>query len=119
MIISVITGFPHGPAAKNPPANARDASSVPRLIRFPGEENGKPLQYSCLGNTMDGGNWQATVHGVAKNWTLLSDQTTTNSMSIIKAYSERVSCLLVVRQSQIRNTADFQTEAKEAGHVIA
>ena len=33
----------------------------------PGEGNGNPLQYSCLGNPMDGGDWQATVHGVAKN----------------------------------------------------
>ena len=32
----------------------------------PGERNGNPLQYSCLGNPMDGGAWQATVHGVAK-----------------------------------------------------
>ena len=37
--------------------------------RFPGEGNGDPLQYSCLGNPMDRGAWQATVHGVAKSWT--------------------------------------------------
>ena len=40
-----------------------------------GEGNGTPLQYSCLGNPMDGGAWQATVHGVTKNWTQLSDFT--------------------------------------------
>ena len=34
-----------------------------------------PLQYSCLGNSMDGGAWQATVHGVAKSWTQPSDFT--------------------------------------------
>ena len=33
-----------------------------------GEENGNSLQYSCLGNPMDGGDWQATVHRVTKNW---------------------------------------------------
>ena len=38
-----------------------------------GEGNGTPLQFSCLGNPMDGGGWWATVHGVAKNWTQLSD----------------------------------------------
>ena len=38
-----------------------------------GEGNGKPLQYSCLENSMDIGAWQATVHGVAKSWTGLSD----------------------------------------------
>ena len=54
---------------KNPPANAgdkRDASLIPGLGRSLGEENGKPLQYSCLGNLMDRGAWQVTVHGVKK-----------------------------------------------------
>ena len=41
----------------------------------PGEGNGKPLQYSCLENSMDGGVWWATVHGVAKSQTRLSDFT--------------------------------------------
>jgi len=36
---------------------------------IPGEGNGSPLQYSCLGNLMDRGAWQATVHGVVKSWT--------------------------------------------------
>ena len=40
------------------------------LISFPGEENGYPFQYSCLENSMDGAAWWATVHGVAKSWTL-------------------------------------------------
>ena len=43
-------------------------------IRFPGEENGNPLLYSCLGNPMDRETWKATVHGVAKSWTLLKQQ---------------------------------------------
>ena len=41
------------------------------LGRSPGEGNGKPLQYSCLGNPIDRGVWWATVHGVAKSWTQL------------------------------------------------
>ena len=40
-----------------------------------GEGNGNPLQYSCLENSMDGGGWQAIVHGVAKSQTRLSDFT--------------------------------------------
>ena len=40
----------------------------------PGEGSGNPLQYSCLENPMDRGAWQATVHGVAKSWTRLSNQ---------------------------------------------
>ena len=42
---------------------------IPGWGRPPGE-NGNPLQYSCLGNPMDRGAWQAIVHGVAKSWTL-------------------------------------------------
>ena len=51
----------------------------PGLGRSPGEGNGNPLQYSCLENPMDGGAWWATVHGVAKSWTRLSDFTFTLS----------------------------------------
>ena len=53
---------------KNPPPNAGDASLIPQLGRSPGERNGNPLQYSCLGNPMDRGAWQATVHGFIKEW---------------------------------------------------
>ena len=42
-----------------------------------GEGNGNPLQHSCLENSMDGGAWWATVHGVTKSWTRLSDFTFT------------------------------------------
>ena len=62
---------------KNSPANVGDMGSIPRSGRSLGEGNGKPLQYSCLGNPMDKGAWQAAVHGVAKSWTQLSDYTTT------------------------------------------
>ena len=61
-------------AVKNLPANAgdiRDMGSISGSGRSPGEGNGNPLQYSCLGNPMDRGTWQATVHGVAKNQTRL------------------------------------------------
>ena len=57
--------------------NAGDPGSIPGLGRSPGEGNGTPLQYSCLENPMDGGAWQATVHGVAKSRTRLSDFTFT------------------------------------------
>ena len=50
-----------------------DTSSIPGLGGPPGEGNGNPLQYSCLGNPMHRGAWRATVHGVAKSWTRLSD----------------------------------------------
>ena len=55
--------------------NAGDLSLIPGLGRSPGEGNGNPLQYSCLENPMDLGDWWATVHGVAKSRTRLSDFT--------------------------------------------
>ena len=55
--------------------NAGDPGSIPGLGRSPGEGNGNPLQYSCLKNPMEGGAWWATVHGVAKSRTRLSDLT--------------------------------------------
>ena len=58
---------------KNLPANVgdtRDTGSIPGSGRFPGGGNGNLLQYSCLDNPMDRGAWWATVHGVAKGWTL-------------------------------------------------
>ena len=55
-----------GSVVKNPPANAGDSGSVPGLGRSPGEGNGNPAQYSCLGNSVESGAWWATVHGVTK-----------------------------------------------------
>ena len=72
--------FPGGSVVKNSTASAGDsgdASLIAGLERFPGEGNGNPLQYSCLENSVDIGAWQATVHGVAKSWTWLSDWTHT------------------------------------------
>ena len=62
-----------GSVVKIMPANAGDAGAIPGLGRSPGEGNSNPLQYSCLGNPMDRGAWWATVHGIAKSWTWLSD----------------------------------------------
>ena len=46
-----------------------DPGSIPGVGGFPGEGNGSPLQYSCLGSPMDRGAWRAAVHGVPKSWT--------------------------------------------------
>ena len=53
--------------------NAGDLGLIPGLGRFSGEGNGYPLQYSCLGNSMDRGVWQATGHGVTKSQIRLSN----------------------------------------------
>ena len=61
-----VVGFPGGSAKKNLSANARDAGLIPGSGRSPGEGDGNPLQYSCLGNSMDRGAWWAIVHGGLK-----------------------------------------------------
>ena len=65
---------------KDLPANegdARDADLIPELGRSPGEGNGNPLQYSCLKNSMYRGAWWATVQGITKSQTRLSEHTHT------------------------------------------
>ena len=46
--------------------NAEDMGLISVSGRSPGEGNGNPLRYSCLGNSMDRGTWRATVHGVTR-----------------------------------------------------
>ena len=75
-------GFPGGSVVKNVTASTedtRDVGSIPGLGRSPGGRNGNPLQYSCLGNPMDRGPWQATVHGVTKSLTQLCANTHTHT----------------------------------------
>ena len=69
-------GLPQWLSGKESACSTRDpgdADSIPELERSPGGGNDNPLQYSCLENSMDSGAWQATVHGVTKSWTQLSD----------------------------------------------
>ena len=75
-------GLPGGSVVKNPPAKAGDAGSILGSGRSPREGNGTPLQYSCLGNPMDGGAWRATVQGVAKNRTRLSTHIHSNTQVV-------------------------------------
>ena len=65
-------GFPSSSDGKASACNVGDLGSIPGLGRSPGEGNGYPLQYSGLESLMDRGVW-ATVHGVARSWTQLSD----------------------------------------------
>ena len=63
MIVGRLPGSSDG---KESACNAGDLGWIPRSGRAPGEGNGYLLQYSCLENSMDGGAWQAPVHGVSK-----------------------------------------------------
>ena len=60
---------------KESACNTRDPGSIPASGKSPGEGNGSPPQYPCLENPMDGGAWQATVPGVKKSQTQLSNFT--------------------------------------------
>ena len=67
-------GLPGGSEGKETACNAGDLGTIPGSGRSPGGGNGNPLQYSCLENPMDRGAWWATVHGVAKSQTQLSNE---------------------------------------------
>ena len=72
-ILPYLLGFPGSSAAKESACNAGDPSLIPGLGRFPGGGQGNPLQYSCLENPYGQRAWWATVHGVTKSQTQLSD----------------------------------------------
>ena len=65
--VYTIPSSPHGSDGKASACNAGDLGSIPGSGRSPGEGNGNPLQHACLENAIDGGAWQATVHGVTKS----------------------------------------------------
>ena len=68
-IREIIQAFPGGSEGKESAHNVGDQSSIPGLGRSPEEENGNPLQYSCLENPMDRGASWASVHRVSKSQT--------------------------------------------------
>ena len=72
IVLSDFSGSPGGSDGRESACSVGNLDTIPGLGRSPGEGNGNPLQYSCLENPMDGGAWQATVHGVTKSWTRLS-----------------------------------------------
>ena len=81
-VLCWIRGFPDGTGSKETACSAGDRHSKSGLGRSPGELNGNPLQYSCLKNPMGRGAWWATVHGVAKSRTRVSDFTSLHLCAI-------------------------------------
>ena len=67
--IHTFMGFPGGSDGKKSDLNAGDPGLIPWLGKSPGEGNGNPPQYSCLGNPMNRGAWWSSGHGVAKRQT--------------------------------------------------
>ena len=90
--------FPNDSGGKESACNARDLGSTPGSGRCPGDGNGNPLQYSCLGDHMDRGAWQTTVHEVAESntteWLSMSrgsEMTEKTLAAFITIYSNRLS----------------------------
>ena len=78
-----------GPDGKETAWNAGDLGSIPGLGRSPGVGNSKPLQYSCLENSMYSGAWWTTVHGVTKSWKWVSDKDFTSLLVFMVPELER------------------------------
>ena len=73
ILFKPLLGFPGGSEGKESACNARDLGSIPGLGSSPAEGYINPLQSSCLGNSMDRGAWQATINGILKSLTQLSN----------------------------------------------
>ena len=99
-----VTGFPGGSDGKASAYNAGDPDLIPGSGRSPGKGNGNPLQYSCLENPMDGVAWWATVHGVAKSWTRLSDFTFTVLLGSCFILGERLSCVVGLGVDELKGS---------------
>ena len=72
-LMNMMRGFPGGTSGKESACNVGDPGLISQLGKSIKGGNGNPLQYSCLENSMSRGAWQATVHGVSKSQTQLSD----------------------------------------------
>ena len=87
--ITAYVATKEGSDGKESTCYAGDLGSIPGWGRSPGEGNGNLLQYSCLEDPMDRGAWWATVYGVAKSWTRLSDtHTHTNTNTHTHIYRD-------------------------------
>ena len=85
--------FPDNSVNKESPCNAWDPGSIPGSRRSPREGNGNSLQYSCLRNSADRVAWWATVHGVTKSWTWLSNWAHTSCYAMLSLFSHVRLCV--------------------------
>ena len=95
--------LPWGLSGKESACNAEDVSSILGLGRTPGEGNGNPLQYSCLGNSMDRGAWPSAVHGVTRVGHNLATKTTYQSPWVRKRKKIEISVFLDTSQLVVQH----------------
>ena len=92
VLMSFFSGLLWWLSGKDSAWNAGAPSLIPGLGRSPGEGNGNPLQDSCLGNPMDRGAWESTVHGITKSQTQLSNWAHMHFFSIL--LNEKISNIM-------------------------
>ena len=101
LLLYLIVGFPGGSVVQNPVTNGdvEDDGLIPGLVRSPGGENGNPLQYFCLGNPMDRGAWQATIHKVTKS----EDTTEHACMHTNLIITQQIQSIIISVYNQYKN----------------
>ena len=111
MLFRLLVACTGGSDDKASACNVGDLDSIPGLGRSPGEGNGNPLQYSCLENSMDGGAWWATVHGIAKSRIRLSDFTSLLQLSSKEQVSFNFMAAITI-------CSDFGAQKNKACHCL-
>ena len=89
-------------------ANVEDVDSIPGLSRSPGGENGNPLQYFCLKNSMDRGAYWAAFHGVAKSWTQLSTHKQIDGKTQVIFFLEYTSLQTILSLPEVYSFLQFR-----------
>ena len=92
-------GLPWWLSGKESSCNAGDLDSIPGSGRLPGEEHGNALQHFCLGNSMDRGALQPTVHKVPKSWIQLKQLSTRTH--ILKIFWASLVAQMVIQETQV------------------
>ena len=101
IFVFLFWSLPGGSDSKESSCNVGNPGSIPGLWRSPGEGNGNPLQYSCLGNPMDREVYQARVHRITKSWTQLTNTFTLSLPDLL--HSDRLGLSTSLQMAQFHS----------------